>query len=240
MVALAQVVLALVGFDAQTRLYYSNAVMFSSSSLAAIICAVSALALPKSSPLRKGWLMIAAGIASWAIGQAVFFSYPLVNGGADTPYPYFSDIGYLLATPLIAIGLLVFHRSADLTAPLWGKVLAVVLFLAVGYWCYGANAEGIFTEGPALTAASIGYALTDPILLAVTVYVASSFKAGSAMSRAWWLVTTGVVVVLVGNQVYAYLVLIEVYATGSAIDASWPIGFGLMALSAFYTRESMR
>jgi len=240
MAALAQVVLAMVGFDAQSRLYYSNAVMLTTSALAALICIASATSLPKSSPLRIGWLLIGAGIASWAIGQTIFFSFPLLNGGLDTPYPYYSDFGFLATSPLISLGLLVFHRSAELAAPAWGKVLALVLLVIGGYWCYDANAGGMFTEGLALTLASIGYALTDPILLAVTVYVASSFKAGSAMSRAWWLVTAGVIVVLFGNQMYSYLVFLEVYATGSMIDASWPVGFGLMALSAFYTREAMR
>ncbi len=60
------------------------------------------------------------------------------------------------------------------------------------------------------------------------------------MSRTWWLVTAGVVIMLFGNQMYSYLIFEDAYTSGSVIDVSWPLGFGLMALSAFYMRESMR
>lgn len=240
MAVTAQVVLALIGFDPQIRLYFSNAVMLSTSTLAALICLFAARALPQGSPLRTGWMLISAGIAGWAIGQLIFFSYPLLHAGLDTPYPSAADIGFLLTSPLIALGLIVFHRSAGLSAPRWGTLLAAALFFVGGYWCYDSNVGGMFTGDAWLSLASIGYALTDPILLAVTVYVASSFKAGTTMSRAWWLVTAGVVLMLFGNQTYSYLVFLDTYATGSIIDVSWTVGFGLMALSAFYMRASMR
>jgi len=240
MAGISQVVLALVDFDAQSRLYFSNAVMLLSSGSAAAVCASMALAWPEGSPLRRAWLFIAGGIGAWALGQLVFAIYPLMNAGEDTPYPYFSDMGFLLTAPLIAVGLLVFHRAAGLAAPIWGKVLALVAFLVGGYWAYLANADGLFTEGLALTIASLGYAVADPILLSVTIYVASSFKAGTSMGVSWWLVAAGVLVYLVGNQLYSYLVAIDAYNTGSVIDVSWTFGFGLVALSAYYARQSMR
>jgi hypothetical protein len=185
-------------------------------------------------------MLIGVCIASWAIGQFVFFSYPLLNDGAETPFPCFSDVAFLFTSPLIALGLVLFYRSAGLAAPRWGSLLAIALFIIGGYGCYSSNAGGMFTGDTALTLTSIGYALTDPVLLAVTVYVASSFKSGTTMSRTWWLVTAGVVIMLFGNQMYSYLIFEDAYTSGSVIDVSWPLGFGLMALSAFYMRESMR
>jgi hypothetical protein len=79
MAVMAQLVLALIGLDGQARLYFSNAVHLSTSALAVLISALAARVLPSGSPLRTGWMLIGAGIASWAIGQFVFFSYPLAQ-----------------------------------------------------------------------------------------------------------------------------------------------------------------
>jgi hypothetical protein len=98
----------------------------------------------------------------------------------------------------------------------------------------------MFTEGWALTAASIGYAVTDPILLAVTVFVAAAFRAGTTMGQSWWILTMGVLLMLFGNQMYTYLNALEVYQTGSMIDASWTFAYGLMALAAWITRNALR
>jgi hypothetical protein len=242
MASVALIILPLVGFDAQVRLYYSNVTMLVTSSLAALICIGAGLGMPKGSPLRKGWLLVGIGIAAWALGQGTFSMYPLLNQGADTPYPYYSDIGFLLSAPLVGAGLLLFYRSAGLETPPWGKVLAVAALVLAAYWCYGANAEGFFSEegGLPLTLASFGYTVLDPLLLALTIHVAAAFKGGTTMSRAWWTVVAGILIVIAGNQLWSYLVLIEVYQTGSVIDFAWPVGYGLIALSAWLMREAMR
>jgi hypothetical protein len=49
-----------------------------------------------------------------------------------------------------------------------------------------------------------------------------------------------VVLMLAGHPPYSYLVFPETCATGTFIDVSWTQGFGLTALSAFDTLESMR
>ncbi len=64
---------------------------------------------------------------------------------------------------------MLFNRSAGLAAPRWGSLLAIALFIIGGYGCYSSNVGGMFTGDTALTLTSIGYALTDPVLLAVTV-----------------------------------------------------------------------
>ena len=241
MASVALVVLPLVGFDAQSRLYYSNVTMLVTSTLAGVICISSGMGMPRGSPLRTGWVLVGIGITAWAVGQGLFSVYPLLNDGADTPYPYYSDLGFLLSPPLVGTGLLLFYRSAGLETPAWGKGLALLAMVVAAYWCYGANAEGFFSAegGLPLTLASLGYTVLDPLLLGLTIVVASSFKGGTMMGRAWWTVVAGILIVIAGNQLWSYLVLIEVYQTGSVIDFAWPVGYGLIALSAWLMRESV-
>ena len=109
------------------RLYYSNALQTLTSLGSAGVCFYAMAAFPSGSPLRKVWAAIGAGVLAWGIGATVFAAYPLLTGGEETPYPYYSDIGYLATGPLMIIGLLIFKRSTGLESPLWGKLLALVL-----------------------------------------------------------------------------------------------------------------
>jgi hypothetical protein len=233
---LALVALALIDYDPQFRLYYSNALQTLSSLAAAGACFYAMVAVPAQSPLRKVWGAIGAGVLAWGIGATIFGAYPVLHAGADTPYPYWSDIGYLLTGPLMIVGLLLFKRATGLETPLWGQAIAVVAFLVSVFLAYQANAEGIADPSGAMKATSLGYTLFDPALLGVTLLVATSFRGGD-VAQAWWYVVAGILLYFVANQLYTYLVLTEQYTTGHAIDAGWMLGFGLIAWAALKTRH---
>ena len=235
---LLMVVLAMAGVDEVVRLYYSNALQLLSSIGCGLICLTVMDAFPAGSPLRNAWRLIGAGVIAWGIGAMIFAGYPLMNNGEDTPYPYYADIGYLLTSPLIAMGLLVFKRGAGLVAPLWGKALAVVVFLISIYWGYYANNEGLTGQGVAMSLSSICYMLFDPILMAITVLTATSFT-GGIVAETWWKAVLGVALYFFANQAFTYLNLIKDYMTGSWIDMGWMLGFGMIAWAAMTARRMM-
>lgn len=232
----ALVAMPLFGVDETIRLYYSNACQVIIVVYSALICFATTRAFPDESALGKVWGMIAGGTLAWGLAAAVFASYPLLHNGADTPFPYYSDIGYLLTSPLMTIGLLLFKRSAGLEAPLWGKLLAVVGLLVAGFMAFRANAEGMADPDIPLKLTSFGYFAFDPILLAVTLLTASSFRGGD-VATSWWFVVAGILCYFVGNVLYNYLVSTEQYLTGSPIDALWLLGFGLLACAAVKARK---
>lgn len=229
-------VFPMLGIDPQFRLYYSNALQVASSLIAAGACFYAMSAFPGGSPLRAVWGAIGAGVLAWGIGALIFGAYPVLHGGEDTPYPYYSDIGYLATNPLIIVGLLLFKRATGLETPWWGTLIAVVLFVIGVYLTYGANAEGLSDPDLKMKAASAGYTLFDPALLAVTVMIATAFRGGE-VAQSWWFMVAGIVLYIIANQLYTYLVLTEQYTTGHPIDMGWILGFGLMGWAALKTRR---
>ncbi len=232
----ALLVMPLIGVDDSIRLYYSNAGQVSISLFSALICFSTMRAFPSESALGKVWGTIAAGILAWAIAAAIFASYPLLNGGEDTPFPYYSDIFYLMTSPLMTVGLLMFKRSAGLESPLWGKLLALAALIGTGFMAYRANAEGLSDPDLALKLTTLGYFAFDPILFSVTLLTASSFRGGD-VAASWWYVVAGILLYYVANQLYNYLVISEQYTTGSPIDAGWMLGFGLIACGAVRAKK---
>ncbi|MFZ1640109.1 MAG: hypothetical protein WAV07_01470 [Candidatus Contendobacter sp.] len=185
--------------------------------------------------MRKVWGLLGSGMLAWGIGAALFSSYPLLNGGAETPYPYYSDIGYLLLVPLVITALLLLKNTLGISPPLWGKIVSVFLFAGAMVISLTANWNGLFEEGIIIPFVSICYTIFDPILLAVTMLVASALYGGVA-GKAWWYVLMGLVLYFIGNQSYTYLVFTKQYATGSPIDTFWALGFGMIALAAIMTQ----
>ena len=233
---LALLVFPLVGVDPQARLYYSNAMQTLTSLGSAAVCFHAMRAFPSESPLRRVWGAIGLGVLAWGLGATIFAGFPLLNGGAETPYPYYSDVGYLATPVLIIVGLVLFKRSIGMETPVWGQVLSGLVFFGFLVLAYKANAEGLVDPSPAMKATAFGYTVFDPALMATTILTATSFRGGE-VAKSWWYVVAGIILYFIANQLYTYLLSVEQYATGHPIDIGWMLGFGLIAWAAMKTRS---
>ena len=82
--------------------------------------------------LRRGWLLLGAGMVSWSIGESIWAYYE-VFAGREVPFPSFADIGYLGMVPLALAGVaaLITTQRHTLRAVLDGLIISgSILFLS--------------------------------------------------------------------------------------------------------------
>lgn len=234
--ALLIVPLALAGTDAELRSSYSNGVQLLAAYLSAYFCFRTSHVFPTGNATRQVWLLMGAGVLAWALGQSYFWLYGVLSG-QETPFPSPADIGFLMIGPLFVVALLRFRFDAGLAAPLWALLASPLVLLAAAALATHINLAGIQSEDWTLRLVSIAYSVSDPLLLAVTLLVASGFGRGS-IARSWWYVVFGITSFFFANQCYSALVFHDMYASGSAIDALWPLAFGFIALGAVRSRAA--
>lgn len=229
-------VFALLDMDADLRLHYSNSVQLASAYLAFLLCLRTAWRLPTGDSARTTWNLIGFGLLAWALGQTLFFFYPILNDGAETPYPWWSDIGYLLMPPLLITALIQFIRDMGVPLSLGGILSGLVVGSAgLAFAAYG-NWADLGGEGIWLPLTAVGYMTFDPVLIGMTV-IAASVLSGGLAGRPWWFVVAGITCYYFSNVIYSYYNGLETYATGMASDIGWPLGFGLIALAALMVDE---
>ncbi len=236
LVCLPILILPLIGMDAAARLYYSNAAQLLTALVAFLLCMRTAWRLPQTEPMRLTWSLIALAVIAWGIGQALFFSYPILNSGEETPYPWWGDVGYLLMPPLLITALIQFIRDMQTPLPLWGILAGLATGIAGFVFAAFGNWEDLGGEGLLLPLAAVGYMTFDPVLIGITV-ITASILGSSPAGRAWWYVVAGVFCYYVANVFYSYFNGLGTYETGMISDIGWPLGFGCIAVAALVTDE---
>jgi len=182
---------------------------------------------------RLGWTLLAAGTASWSLGQAVWDWYNLFLL-TPIPFPSLADVGYLLFIPLATGAMLAFPSAPQVAASrtrtaLDGLVLACsLLFLS---WAV--------VLGPTYRAASgnwlekaigLAYPLGDVIILTVMLIVVNRARPGHR--TVLLLVGAGLAGILVSDTLFAYQTVNGLYTNGQFIDNGWFAGFVLIAFAA--------
>lgn len=227
---------AMIGGHEQFLLAYSLIMQFLTSSIAAVACFVTAVACSKDEVMRKVWTWLGAGVFFWAMGAILYAIYPFLHQGQETPYPWFSDLGYALFPPSIVVAFILFKRGMGIAPPNWGIVGGFIVFLAglALYITFNINKLADSNSWMAY-AITIIYTIENPLLLGGIV-VTASIVAGGLLARPLWLVLIGLLCYCSSDLVYMYLNIHQQYQTGNIIDLGWMIGFGFITVAALMTR----
>jgi diguanylate cyclase (GGDEF)-like protein len=182
---------------------------------------------------RTSWLLIAAGCAAWALGEALWCYYELL-AGRDQPFPSWADAGFLLFPVLTLVGLMVRPSSGftgqgrarvAVDAVLVAGSLFIVSWVSALGEVYRVGADSTFAA-----AVSLAYPGTDIMLLTVAL-VATTF--GRAGNRAGLIsIVIGTFFLTVGDSGFAYLTAAGTYGEVNFVDAGWVTGFLVLALAA--------
>lgn len=228
------------GLAEETRKIYSNLIQILAPCVAAALCYRTAAAFEKGDPLRRVWSWLGSGVLAWAVGAVLYALYQAANGGAEPPYPWYSDIGYLLMVPLVTFGMYTLQDSQPQETPAWGILGGAATFIVTLFICFSASEKALEEAQNTLEYhVEVAYIVLDPALLGMSVMVASLFAA-RADALPWWYTLGGLVLYFFGNIGFTIQTTNDLYVTGGLIDLTWPLAFGLIALSATTTFSMSR
>jgi signal transduction histidine kinase len=197
--------------------------------LLATLAFVLAARDPRERALAPAFLALGAGCASWAVGQAIWSWYELVLR-IESPFPSAADAGFLLALPLLAVGVALWPRQTRRFGK--GELVDAALVAGVaGLFSLDfviapivQSLDGFSLEGVILLA----YPLADLVLL--TVVIGGMLLQGWA-ERGRLLVVSAALFALVFADTYFSLVGGD-YVTGDVADLGWTTAFAAAGMAA--------
>lgn len=182
---------------------------------------------------RVAFLLFGLGGLSWAFGM-VIWNYHELWRGQLTPFPSLADIGFLLAAPLYAVGLIAYQPPAPrpgrivirignlgMIATALAAVLVIQLHHAIQASPYGTlyNATALFWPMAFGIAAAFG----------LFAWSAEHWGARRVIIR---LLVLGIIVHALAALCYGEQLLLSLFATGGEIDGLWIVAFALQYAAA--------
>jgi signal transduction histidine kinase len=178
---------------------------------------------------RAEIVLAAAAVTLSALGDG----YYSVAMGPDgyLPSPSIADVGYLLFYPLMLASLIVFMRRY---ATRMGRAVALDASVAsLGAAALVATAldpvlrDALSGAHAAAAVVNIAYPVFDLVLIAAIIGMAAVPTRGAG--GRWGSLVAGLLVFTGADIVYALLDRTGAYVAGAPLDASWAVGFTLIA-----------
>jgi diguanylate cyclase (GGDEF)-like protein len=207
----------------------SQDLLFTATAGTAAVAVLVGVALHRPAS-RMPWLLLAAGQASYAAGDALYFAL-----GGDSPS--LSDVFYLGMYLLFAAGLVVFvrRRTPGWDAPALLDAAVVAISAGVVWWVY-IIPPMTWTQSQALDrAVQFAYPALDVLVLAVAMRLVLGVGARTVAFR--WLVAS-LVFMLCADVLWSLMDAAGYYTDGNWVDAFYLVSY--ISLAAAAVHPSMR
>ena len=179
---------------------------------------------------RTMWRLLTAAFAAQLAGESVWAGYDYLTGGGP-PEPSVADLGYLTASTLTIVAVLVGFGGAGRLRHLRGLLDSMLIIVTLGALGWQ------LLIGPQLTAAAgwgdlvnVGYPLLDIVLLASLGIVGMAGHRSVPLTVR--LVGVAGVVTAGCDMVYTYLAVFGDYDSGSWIDVGFETAAACCLLAA--------
>ena len=180
---------------------------------------------------RLPWLLLAAGQASFVIGDLLFV---YLDHTGERPFPSLADAFYLAGYPMLATGLFLFIRRRLGGGDRAGLLDAAILTTSAGVltWTFLMQPALVDQElDPVSLAISGAYPLADLILIGMTLGLMAT---PGSRTTAFRLLVVSLGLMLLGDQIYALQSLSESYQSGGALDLLWLLSYIAIGLAALH------
>ncbi|WP_449386138.1 putative bifunctional diguanylate cyclase/phosphodiesterase [Cellulomonas soli] len=180
-------------------------------------------------PRPAAWYLLAAGQLVFVSGDVVYTWYLDVQH--VEPYPSPADALYLLAYPVLAVGLLLFVRARRAQRDVAALVDSSILAVAVGVVGWVLIADAVAAAGtPAERALALAYPAGDLVLLATLVRLASG---PGARSLAYRLLMASMFALFAADVAFTFLGE-EIAGSGSWFDLLFLASYVLLGAAALH------
>lgn len=182
-------------------------------------------------PIQRGWLLLAAGIGLYSLGDLVYTI--IVTETGTEPFPSIADAPYLLGQVLVVVGVARLAAPAERGFYRPAMIDAALVALAGMFVAWPTVLDGIGFEqlDPLSAAISLAYPALDLVLIGV---LARHLLQAARKSISLLLLLGGVAAWLAADLVYAGLSASGGYVSGMWLDAGWLVGYVLVGASALH------
>lgn len=224
------------GGDEQTRLYYyyyASSLNLITGLTTAFFCYRNTRLFPQRDPLHRAWKYLGIGLGFWSFGALLSLLYALQKA-APTPFPWYSDIGYLMFAPFTFLALIALRMSLNVSVPFWALIGAFIIAMLTSGFVLFVNADVLKSIGVSAFMTTMGYVVVNPTLLATIMTTASVLK-DRLICRPWWFALAGLFLFFIGDLLHVVFHNVGKPENEIWLDLTWPISFGLIAISATTT-----
>lgn len=193
-----------------------------------------------SNKIKSGWRYFAIGCFVWSLGLAYWAYKELIEKNL-TPFPAFSDAGFMLMAPFFLLGF--YHFKSDirqikfklLDLSQLGIIISAVLLIHLIVFI-----EPIITSKESLFYITV--AVSYPVLyMSILIYVLihSGSRSRTISTLTYNLLLLGFLIQAITDSAYAYSLLGKNYAVGNFIDVLWIVAFCVTYAGAVVTRYAV-
>lgn len=178
---------------------------------------------------RLAWILIAAGMASSAMGDVVYALWV-----PDGQSPSAADPEYLAFYPFVYAGLLLLMRARSMQVPvaIWlDSLICGLTMAAVAAALTEGPIHAAATRAPATVLVGLLYPWGDLVLLTLAAGMLPIFWWRNEFR--WGLLIAGFVGFAVADMVYLFQTSASSYRVGSVLDACWPASSLLVAMASW-------
>ena len=185
---------------------------------------------------RAAWQLLGAAATAWGLGQVVTCGHHLGLGPGAT-FSSIANLGYLLAVPLFAAGLLSLavpakQRATPIRAVIDGLLIGIAALLVGWVTVLGPVAHSS-ADSQASKVLLLTYPAGDVALVTLVAYVLLRVRStGIHPDVPLRLIVIALAGFAIADSGYAYLTLAGHYTSGSLIDAGWLGGFAALCIAA--------
>ena len=233
-VALGVLTLGVVCFTLSTILrdHAGRIVLFDSVLYPALTIGAAAMVFARAIKVpAERWpcLLIAAGMASRAVGDVVYAAWV-----AEGQMPSMADPLYFAFYPLVYAGMVLLMRERLKRVPVAFRLDALICGLTLGAVAAAIAAgpiESALQGEPATVLVGLAYPVGDLLLLALTAGMLPML--GWRAELRWGLLVAGFMSYAVADTVYLFQTSAGTYREGTWVDACWPVAALLIAVAGW-------